>query len=107
MSNKEKNLIKVNSINFTNGGIVIIKLIDDRKFKLYSKNWFDLNYTHEKYLSLLQIERLEFESNYTMIKEKILNLLDKREHSAMELRIKLKKSFDLKLPKFTFLYLKI
>ena len=87
-----QNLIKINSVYFSQDGTVTIELNDKRKFKFSAQYWIDLNHPREKNLSESQIELLESENNYTKIREKVLNLLAVREHSVFELQIKLKQS---------------
>ncbi len=77
---------------FSQDGTVTIELNDKRKFKLSAQYWIDLNHPRDKNLSEAQLENLESETNYTKIREKVLNLLSLREHSVFELQRKVKQS---------------
>ena len=77
---------------FSQDGTVTIELSDKRKFKLSTQSWIDLNHPREKPLSESQLDILESETNFTKIREKVLNLLAVREHSVFELQRKVKQS---------------
>jgi len=88
-----KIFVKVDSVNFTQNGIVNIELSDNRKFRIPVQFWNDLKFTCEEELPETKIELIENESNYTKIKEKILFFLASREHSVFELQRKIKQGF--------------
>ena len=85
--------VKVDSVHFTQNGIVNIELSDKRKFRIPVQFWNDLKFASEEELPESKIEVLENESNYTKIKEKILFFLASREHSVFELQKKIKQGF--------------
>ena len=89
----DKFSIYVIGIHYSRDGTVLLKLSDNRKLKLYAQNWIAMNHSKEKILSESQLEKLEYEANYTKIREKILKLLAVRDHSVFELQRKIKNSF--------------
>ena len=86
-------MVKVESVHFTQNGIVNIELSDKRKFRLPDQFWINLNFPCDEALPEHKIEVLENESNYTKLREKILHLLASREHSVFELQRKIKQGF--------------
>jgi len=88
----DQKFTKINSVYFSQDGTVTIEISDKRKFKLSAQYWIDLNIPRERNLSESQLDILESETNFTKIREKVLNLLAVREHSVFELQRKVRQS---------------
>ena len=86
-------MVSVKSVHFINDGAVTLELSDKRQLKLAAKVWADLGQPRDNPLTDSQQEILEREACYRMILNKMLGLLAVREHSAQELRRKLKQRF--------------
>ena len=90
---EDQNLVSVEAVHYASDGIVTLDLSDKRELKLSAAVWTDLGEPRDNPLTVFQLETLEREACYTMIRNKMLGFLAVREHSAMELRRKLKQSF--------------
>jgi len=90
---ENQNFLSVEAFHFSIDGTVTLELSDKRKLKLDSEIWTDLGQPHDKPLTEAQQNILEQEAYYTTIRNKMLSFLAVREHSAMELRRKLKQRF--------------
>ena len=91
--------MNVEAVHYANDGTVTLDLSDKRELKLHAGVWADLGQPRDNPLTVFQLETLERESCYTMIRNKMLGFLAVREHSATELRNKLKQHF-FKLAKY-------
>ena len=87
-----QNSVIVLGIKFSNDGTVTLNLSDNRKLKLGLEKWYEIGQPLNKNLSEKEQKVLEHESCYTLIRNKMLSFLARREHSAEELRRKLKQS---------------
>tara|TARA_B100000579_G_C22761598_1_gene819231 strand:- start:285 stop:956 length:672 start_codon:yes stop_codon:yes gene_type:complete len=88
----DQNPVSVSGVQFSNDGTVTLNLSDNRKLKLALEKWYEIGQPLNKKLSEKELKRLELESCYTIIRNKILSFLARREHSTEELRRKLKQS---------------
>lgn len=86
--------VSVEGVRYSNDGTVTLNLSDKRKLKLAPEIWTDLGHPFNKPLTETQLQLLEQESCYTLIRNKMLSFLAMREHSASELRRKLKQRFS-------------
>ena len=89
---EDQNLVSVEAVHYASDGTVTLDLSDKRELKLSAAVWTDLGQPRDNPLTVFQLETLEREACYTMIRNKMLGFLAVREHSAMELRRKLKQS---------------
>ena len=89
---EDQNLVSVEAVHYASDGTVKLNLSDKRELKLHAGVWADLGQPRDNPLTVFQLETLERESCYTMIRNKMLGFLAIREHSSMELRRKLKQS---------------
>ena len=89
---ENQKLVNVEAVHYASDGIVTLDLSDKRELKLSAAVWTDLGEPRDNPLTVFQLETLEREACYTMIRNKMLGFLAVREHSAMELRRKLKQS---------------
>ena len=87
-----QNLVSVEAVHYVSDGTVTLDLSDKRELKLSAAVWTDLDQPRDNPLTVFQLETLEREACYTMIRNKMQGFLAVREHSAMELRRKLKQS---------------
>ena len=85
--------MNVEAVHYANDGTVTLDLSDKRELKLHAGVWADLGQPRDNPLTVEQLGTLEREACYTMIRDKMLSFLAVREHSAMELRRKLKQRF--------------
>ena len=85
--------MNVESVHYSNDGTVTLKLSDKRELKLAAEVWSDLEQPRDNPLTDSQQEILEREACYTMIQIEMLSFLALREHSAQELRRKIKQRF--------------
>ena len=90
---ENKNIVYVEKADFSFDGSVTITLSDERRLKLATDKWMAMDISKEKALSHEEQLILEKESCYIKIREKMLSLLTKREHSAFELRRKIRARF--------------
>ena len=90
-----QNTVSVEGVQYSNDGTVTLDLSDKRKLKLSLEKWSELGQPLNKTLSDKEQKILEKESCYTLIRNKMLSLLARREHSAEELRRKLKQSSSI------------
>ena len=88
-----QNIVNVESVHYSNDGTVTLKLSDKRELKLAAEVWSGLEQPRDNPLTDSQQEILEREACYTMIQNKMLSFLAVREHSAQELRRKIKQRF--------------
>ena len=86
-------MVNVESVHYSNDGTVTLKLSDKRELKLATEVWSGLEQPRDNPLTDSQQEILEREACYTMIQNKMLSFLAVREHSAQELRRKIKQRF--------------
>ena len=89
---EDQNLVSVKAVHYASDGTVTLDLSDKRELKLSAAVWTGLGQPRDNPLTVFQLETLEREACYTMIRNKMLGFLAVREHSAMELRRKLKQS---------------
>ena len=89
------NSVSVEGVQYSNDGTVTLNLSDNRKLKLALEKWSELGQPLNKTLSDKEQKVLEQESCYTLIRNKMLSFLSRREHSAEELRRKLKQSSSI------------
>ena len=89
---EDQNLVSVEAVHYAIDGTVTLDLSDKRELKLHAGVWADLGQPRDNPLTVEQLGTLEREACYTMIRNKMLGFLAVREHSAMELRRKLKQS---------------
>ena len=85
--------MNVESVHYSNDGTVTLKLSDKRELKLDAEVCADIGHIRDNPLTDAQQEILEREACYTMIRNKMLSFLAVREHSAQELRRKIKQRF--------------
>ena len=90
-----QNTVSVEGVQYSNDGTVTLDLSDKRKLKLALEKWSELGEPLNKTLSDKEQKVLEQESCYTLIRDKMLSFLARREHSAEELRRKLKQSSSI------------
>ena len=86
--------VSVEGVRYSNDGTVTLNLSDKRQLKLAPEIWVDLGHPLNKPLTGTQLQLLEQESCYTQVRNKVLGFLAMREHSASELRRKLKQRFS-------------
>ena len=97
-----QNPVSVEGVQYSNDGTVTLNLSDKRKLKLALGKWSELGQPLNKTLSDKEQKVLEQESCCTLIRNKMLSFLARREHSAEELRRKLKQiSSNLKTVDFS------
>ncbi len=89
---EDQNLVSVEAVHYASDGTVTLDLSDKRELKMRAGVWADLGQPRDNPLTVEQLGTLEREACYTMIRNKMLGFLAVREHSAMELRRKLKQS---------------
>ena len=87
-----QNSVSVEGVQYSNDGTVTINLSDNRKLKLAQEKWSELGQPLNKKLSDKEQKVLEQESCFTLIRNKMLSFLARREHSAEELRRKIKQN---------------
>ena len=90
-----QNTVSVEGVQYSNDGTVTLNLSDNRKLKLALEKWSELGQPLNKTLSDKEQKVLEQESCYTLIRNKMLSFLARREHSAEELRRKLKQNSSI------------
>ena len=90
-----QNPVSVEGVQYSNDGTVTLNLSDKRKLKLALEKWSELGQPLNKTLSDKEQKVLEQESCYTLIRNKMLSFLSRREHSAEELRRKLVQSSSI------------
>jgi len=90
-----QNTLSVEGVQYSNDGTVTLNLSDKRKLKLALEKWSEIGQPLNKTLSDKEQKVLEQESCYTLIRNKMLSFLARREHSAEELRRKLKQSSSI------------
>ena len=90
-----QNPVSVEGVQYSNDGTVTLNLSDKRKLKLALEKWTELGQPLNKTLSDKEQKVLEQESCCTLIRNKMLSFLTRREHSAEELRRKLKQSSSI------------
>ena len=90
-----QNPVSVTGVRYSNDGTVTLNLSDNRKLKLALEKWSELGKPLNKTLSDKEQKVLEQESCYTLIRNKMFSFLARREHSAEELRRKLKQSSSI------------
>ena len=90
-----QNTVSVEGVQYSNDGTVTLNLSDNRKLKLALEKWSELGQPLNKTLSDTEQKVLEQESCCTLIRNKILSFLARREYSAEELRRKLKQSSSI------------
>ena len=90
-----QNTVSVEGVQYSNDGTVTLNLSDNRKLKLALEKWSELGQPLNKTLSDKEQKVLEQESCCTLIRNKMLSFLARREHSAEELRRKLKQSSSI------------
>ena len=90
-----QNSVSVEEVQYSNDGTVTINLSDNRKLKLAQEKWSELGQPLNKKLSEKEQKVLEQESCFTLIRNKMLSFLARREHSAEELRRKIKQNSSI------------
>ncbi len=90
-----QNLVSVKGVKYSNDGTVTLFLSDKRKLRIALEKWSELGQPLNKSLSDKDQKILEQESCFTLIRNKMLSLLAKREHSAEELRRKIKQNSSI------------
>jgi regulatory protein len=90
-----QNPVSVEGVHYSNDGTVTLNLSDNRKLKVALEKWSELGQPLNKTLSDKEQKVLEQESCCTLIRNKMLSFLARREHSAEELRRKLKQSSSI------------
>ena len=90
-----QNLVSVEGVKYSNDGTVTLNLSDNRKLKLAQEKWSELGQPLNKKLSDKEQKILEQESCFTLIRNKMLSFLARREHSAEELRRKIKQNSSI------------
>ena len=90
-----QNPVSVEGVQYSNDGTVTLNLSDNRKLKLALEKWTELGQPLNKTLSDKEQKVLEQESCCTLIRNKMLSLLARREHSAEELLRKLKQNSSI------------
>jgi len=91
----DQNAVSVEGVQYSNDGTITLNLSDKRKLKLALEKWSELGQPLNKTLSDKEQKVLEQESCCTLIRNKMLSFLARREHSAEELRRKLKQSSSI------------
>ena len=89
---ENQNTVSVEGVQYSNDGTVTLNLSNKRKLKLSLGKWSELGQPLNKALSYKEQKVIEQESCCTLIRNKILSFLASREHSAEELRRKLKQN---------------
>ena len=92
---ENQNTVSVEGVQYSNDGTVTLNLSDKRKLKLALEKWSELGQPLNKTLSDKEQIVLEQESCCKLIRNKMLSFLARREHSAEELRRKLKQSSSI------------
>ena len=92
---ENQNTVSIEGVQHSNDGTVTLDLSDKRKLKLALEKWSELGQPLNKTLSDKEQKVLEQESCCTLIRNKMLSFLARREHSAEELRRKLKQSSSI------------
>ena len=92
---ENQNPVSVEAVQYTNDGTVTLNLSDNRKLKLAQEKWSELGQPLNKKLSDKEQKVLEQESCFTLIRNKMLSFLARREHSAEELRRKIKQNSSI------------
>ena len=87
--------MSVIGVKYSNDGTVTLNLSNNRKLKLFLEKWYELGQPLNKKLSDKEQKLLEQESCFTIIRDKMLSFLSRREHSAEELRRKRKQSSSI------------
>ena len=90
-----QNPVSIIGVQHSNDGTVTLNLTDKRKLKLSLVKWNELEHPLNKKLSDKEQKLLEKESCYTIILDKMLSFLSRREHTAEELRRKLKQNSSI------------
>ena len=90
-----QNSVSVEGVQYSNDGTVTINLSDNRNLKLAQEKWSELGQPLNKTLSDKEQKVLEQESCCTLIRNKMLSFLARREHSAEELRRKIKQNSSI------------
>ena len=90
-----QNSVIVEGVQYSNDGTVTINLSDNRKLELTQEKWSELEQPLNKKLSDKAQKVLEQESCFTLIRDKMLSFLSRREHSAEELRRKIKQNSSI------------
>ena len=90
-----QNSVSVEGVEYSNDGTVTLNLSDKRRLKLALEIWTELGQPLNKTLSDKEQKVLEQESCCTLIRNKMLSFLARREHSAEELRRKLKQNSSI------------
>ena len=90
-----QNSVSVEGVQYSNDGTVTINLSNNRKLKLAQEKWSELGQPLKKKLSDKEKKVLEQESCFTLIQDKMLSFLARREHSAEELRRKIKQNSSI------------
>ena len=94
-SSDVQNSVSVEEVQYSNDGTVTINLSDNRKLELTQEKWSELGQPLNKKLSDKEQKILEQESCFTLIRNKMLSFLARREHSAEELRRKIKQNSSI------------
>ena len=92
---ENQNTVSVEGVQYSNDGTVTLNLSDKRKLKLALEKWSELGQPLNKTLSDKEQKVLEQESCCTLIRNKMLSFLARREHSVEELRRKLKQNSSI------------
>ena len=90
-----QNSVSVEEVQYSNDGTVTINLSDNRKLELTQEKWSELGLPLNKKLSDKEQKVLEQEACFTLIRNKMLSFLSRREHSAEELRRKIKQNSSI------------
>ena len=90
-----QNSVSVKVVKYSNDGTVTLTLSDKRKLRIALEKWSELGQPLNKSISDKVQKVLEQESCYTLIRNKMLSLLAKREHSAQELTRKIKQNSSI------------
>ena len=85
----------VTGVNYSNDGTVTLDISDNRKLKISLEKWYELGQPLNKKLSDKEQKFLEQASCITLIREKMLSFLSRREHSAEELRRKFRQNSSI------------
>ena len=91
----DQNPVSIIGLHYSNDGTVTLNLSDSRKLRLSLDKWNELGQPLDKKLSEKEQKFIEQESCYTLIRDKMLSFLSRREHSAEELRRKIKQSSSI------------
>ena len=94
-SSDVQNSVSVEGVQYSTDGTVTINLSNNRKLKLAQEKWSELGQPLNKKLSDKEQKVLEQESCFTLIRNKMLSFLARREHSAEELRRKIKQNSSI------------